>query len=460
MTQTAVAAGDARRRRHQRRQGPHDERRLDDRRSGARPVRRARRHGRRERRRHRVADRARCDRASSCCSAGSTMEPQRAARGGDPARRRATVFNAAQAIARAPRHGHDGASRASSSIRSARSSRTSAIAARTCCATAALQTLTRDHTIVEELVDRGLLSAEEAERHPYKNVLSRNLGAKPETRVDVVEVELKPGDRLMLCSDGLYGYASAEAIQYLLGSGDAPEHVARDLIDLALRGGGGDNVTTIVIEAPQPRADRRRRSCARTARSRGGSAAQRFLQVAKERGLTRNPIVRGLDPERGARADRALAVPGDLPRPREVDRRERVDVRAEPRRRLVRARRRVGAAARADGHPRRRARAPSSTRSRVADAKLGFLLDRRGVARARRRGARARWPARGAAAPGRRRADQGPRGDAGDDRSASAIDTSQRHRARGHRRSLHRQPDGAVPAPRSPGHELRASARS
>ena len=71
-----------------------------------------------------------------------------------------------------------------------------------------LQVLTRDHTIVEELVDRGLLSAEEAERHPYKNVLSRNLGAKPETRVDVLDLELKPGDRLLLCSDGLYGYAS------------------------------------------------------------------------------------------------------------------------------------------------------------------------------------------------------------------------------------------------------------
>jgi len=51
-----------------------------------------------------------------------------------------------------------------------------------------LQVLTRDHTIVEELVERGMLSVDEAERHPYKNVLSRNLGAKPEARVDVSEV--------------------------------------------------------------------------------------------------------------------------------------------------------------------------------------------------------------------------------------------------------------------------------
>lgn len=159
-----------------------------------------------------------------------------------------------------------------------------------------LQTLTRDHTIVEELVDRGLLSPEDAERHPYKNVLSRNLGARPDTRVDIVEIELKPGDRLLLCSDGLYGYASAEGIQYILGSGDAPEHVARDLIDLALRGGGGDNVTTIVLEAPASAP-----TTTQIVRTNGAAAwwqrRQRFLHVAKERGLTRNPIVRGLDPK-------------------------------------------------------------------------------------------------------------------------------------------------------------------
>ncbi|HEY5946954.1 MAG TPA: PP2C family serine/threonine-protein phosphatase [Kofleriaceae bacterium] len=159
-----------------------------------------------------------------------------------------------------------------------------------------LQSLTRDHTIVEELVDRGVLPPEEAERHPYKNVLSRNLGAKPETRVDVFELELRPGDRLLLCSDGLYGYASAEGMQYLLGSGDPPEIVARDLIDLALRGGGGDNVSTIVIEAP-PGAP----TSTQVVRTHGATAwwqkRARFLQIAKDGGITKNPICRGLKPE-------------------------------------------------------------------------------------------------------------------------------------------------------------------
>lgn len=158
-----------------------------------------------------------------------------------------------------------------------------------------LQALTRDHTIVEELVDRGVLAAEEAERHPYKNVLSRNLGARPETKVDVLELELRPGDRLLLCSDGLYGYASNDAVQYLLGSGDPPESVARDLIDLALRGGGGDNVSTIVLEAPQPAP-----TSTQVVRTSGATAwwqhRAKFLAIAKDRGITKNPICRGLPP--------------------------------------------------------------------------------------------------------------------------------------------------------------------
>jgi serine/threonine protein phosphatase PrpC len=159
-----------------------------------------------------------------------------------------------------------------------------------------LMALTRDHTIVEDLVERGLLSVEEAERHPYKNVLSRNLGARPDTRVDINEIHVQPGDRLLLCSDGLYGYASSESIQYLLGSGDAPPHVARDLIELALRGGGGDNVSAIVIESPPSPP-----TSTQVVRTSGAVAwwqrRQRFLQLAKERGLLRNPICRSLDPE-------------------------------------------------------------------------------------------------------------------------------------------------------------------
>ncbi|MEZ4360952.1 MAG: PP2C family serine/threonine-protein phosphatase [Kofleriaceae bacterium] len=156
-----------------------------------------------------------------------------------------------------------------------------------------LSQLTRDHTIVAELVARGMISAEDAERHPYKNVLSRNLGARFETAVDVVTADLGPGDRILLCSDGLYGYASIEAIQYLLGSGDAPELVAGDLIELALRGGGGDNVTVVVIDAGQDA-----ETGTQVVRTSGAATLwerrAEFIAVARQQGLGRSPLCRGL----------------------------------------------------------------------------------------------------------------------------------------------------------------------
>lgn len=159
-----------------------------------------------------------------------------------------------------------------------------------------LSQLTRDHTIVAELVARGMIGADEAESHPYKNVLSRNLGARFEAAVDVVTTSLRPGDRLMLCSDGLYGYASGEAMQYLLGSGDEPEHVARDLIDLALRGGGGDNITTVVIDAGAAA-----ETSTQVVRTTGASSLwqkrSKFISVARDRGLGRSPLCRGLPAE-------------------------------------------------------------------------------------------------------------------------------------------------------------------
>ncbi|HVV84343.1 MAG TPA: protein phosphatase 2C domain-containing protein, partial [Kofleriaceae bacterium] len=120
-----------------------------------------------------------------------------------------------------------------------------------------LHRLTQDHTVVAELIARGALAPEEADRHAYKNVLSRNLGAKATAQIDVAEVDLQPGDRLLLCSDGLYGYAAGDAIHHVTASTDAADEVVRDLIEAALRGGGGDNVTAIVIDAgvaAQPRA--------------------------------------------------------------------------------------------------------------------------------------------------------------------------------------------------------------
>ncbi|KAB2893930.1 MAG: S8 family serine peptidase, partial [Kofleriaceae bacterium] len=153
-----------------------------------------------------------------------------------------------------------------------------------------LHRLTTDHTIVAELVARGAIAPDEADRHAYKNVLSRNLGAKPTAAVDVSEVELQPGDRLMLCSDGLYGYAPADAVHHLVASTDPPDEVVRDLIEAALRGGGGDNVTAIVIEAGVAVVPRATMVLRTTGAGAWWSRRDRFLAAAHSGGVHKSPL--------------------------------------------------------------------------------------------------------------------------------------------------------------------------
>ncbi len=159
-----------------------------------------------------------------------------------------------------------------------------------------LTQLTRDHTVVAELLAQNAISPEEAEVHAYRSVLSRNLGARPETRVDIAEVALQRGDRVLLCSDGLYGFTSTEAIQQLLGSTDAPEQVAKDLIEAALRGGGGDNVTVVVIEAGVATVPRTTQLVRTTGSISWWARRERFFEAARAAGLATNPICAVLSP--------------------------------------------------------------------------------------------------------------------------------------------------------------------
>jgi len=112
-----------------------------------------------------------------------------------------------------------------------------------------LRLLTQDHTIARQLFEVGTLrTKEEAERSPLRHVLTRNLGRDNGERPDVVELDLEFGDRLLLCSDGLYNGASEDAVQNMLASQSAPEDVAHDLIEMVLSGPGEDNITALVLE--------------------------------------------------------------------------------------------------------------------------------------------------------------------------------------------------------------------
>ncbi|HTE55483.1 MAG TPA: protein phosphatase 2C domain-containing protein [Kofleriaceae bacterium] len=160
-----------------------------------------------------------------------------------------------------------------------------------------MRLLTRDHTVVAELVARGALAASEAAVHPYKSVLSRNLGGRRTAKVDVSELELEPGDRLLLCSDGLSGYASHEAMEQVLAGAEDADRAADELVELALRGGGGDNVTAVVIELGLDPARDSTLELRRGAAVAWWSRRERFEAEARERGVHESPICAVLSPD-------------------------------------------------------------------------------------------------------------------------------------------------------------------
>jgi protein phosphatase len=117
----------------------------------------------------------------------------------------------------------------------------------------ALEQLSDDHSLVGEMVRDGRLSEEEAASHPHRSILSRALGTEPLARIDEFEVDLRAGDVLLLCSDGLSGAVPAEAISKALGRA-APDDAAAKLIAEARKHGGPDNITVVVLRLDEPRA--------------------------------------------------------------------------------------------------------------------------------------------------------------------------------------------------------------
>ncbi|MDE0139680.1 MAG: protein phosphatase 2C domain-containing protein [bacterium] len=106
--------------------------------------------------------------------------------------------------------------------------------------------LTIDHTFVQEEVDAGRLSQEQARHHPERSVLTRALGFEPGLEVDRVRLKVSAGDRLLVCSDGLTSMVRDDRIAGILESG-APSEAVWALIEAANRSGGVDNVSVIVV---------------------------------------------------------------------------------------------------------------------------------------------------------------------------------------------------------------------
>jgi protein phosphatase len=111
-----------------------------------------------------------------------------------------------------------------------------------------LQRLTKDHTVVERLVDDGRLTPQEAEIHPQRSILTRALGVDDNLQVDQGAIEPRPGDRLLLCSDGLTGMVDEESITRILRENTDPQAAADALVAAANEAGGQDNITAVVID--------------------------------------------------------------------------------------------------------------------------------------------------------------------------------------------------------------------
>jgi serine/threonine protein phosphatase PrpC len=109
-----------------------------------------------------------------------------------------------------------------------------------------LTQITRDHSIVQDLIERGQITSEEALIHPKRNVITRALGTKENIEVDYNEIIVEQGDTLLLCSDGLSNYADKNAISRVLSEAD-PSKYTDILIDVANLNGGGDNITAVII---------------------------------------------------------------------------------------------------------------------------------------------------------------------------------------------------------------------
>ncbi len=111
-----------------------------------------------------------------------------------------------------------------------------------------IRQITRDHSLVEEMVRIGELVREEARVHPDKNIITRAVGAASDVEADIFEEEVKAGDQILLCSDGLTNMVEdSEILAILKGNGDIADK-GKQLVERANQNGGRDNITVIVIE--------------------------------------------------------------------------------------------------------------------------------------------------------------------------------------------------------------------
>ncbi len=114
-----------------------------------------------------------------------------------------------------------------------------------------LRQITEDHTYVNSLVKAGLITAEEAETHENRNMITRAVGADYRVDTDVFIEEVQEGDRILICSDGLYGEVSVERLIAELREDRAMTDICDNLVEAANQNGGNDNITMVVVNVTE-----------------------------------------------------------------------------------------------------------------------------------------------------------------------------------------------------------------
>ena len=110
-----------------------------------------------------------------------------------------------------------------------------------------LRQVTKDHSVVQMMVDRGELTPAQARRHPKRNLITRAVGTEPFVDCDVFEVDVRPGDYFLLCSDGLTNAVEDAELHRLILAADCAETACRSLVEKALENNARDNVTAVVV---------------------------------------------------------------------------------------------------------------------------------------------------------------------------------------------------------------------
>ena len=114
-----------------------------------------------------------------------------------------------------------------------------------------LKQITEDHTYVNSLIKAGVITEEQAEAHENKNMITRAIGADYSVQADFFQAVVHPGDIVLMCSDGLYGEVHDEKMAELLQQDKSMNDICTDLVDLANKNGGGDNITLITLKVTE-----------------------------------------------------------------------------------------------------------------------------------------------------------------------------------------------------------------